>query len=257
MRRCAPRPLFCASSVTCWSLVNWTCKGSVWTNQAPVLCFFKEREPVVPWRSWWPLRALGAFIDDDSLLMVLAGQPRGVDELSFRGCISFNGDCHVRFVCSESASSRYRCPVQSCINVRDRYVQRGERAPCSTWQLFETRLLQFFFSTRGSVLFFFFLLFPKRCLPPSLSVSLLQRAYALPCVFYTTGYVSPETRMASALFKNVFSSSVKTSNSFATRNYATGVVRALFSLSRDPTRPTSFPGGLVQHLKRLWLHQPR
>jgi len=165
MRRCAPRPLFCASSVTCWSLVNWTCKGSVWTNQAPVLCFFKEREPVVPWRSWWPLRALGAFIDDDSLLMVLAGQPRGVDELSFRGCISFNGDCHVRFVCSESASSRYRCPVQSCINVRDRYVQRGERAPCSTWQLFETRLLQFFFSTRGSVLFFFPPL-PKALLAP-------------------------------------------------------------------------------------------
>jgi len=255
MRRCAPRPLFCASSVTCWSLVNWTCKGSVWTNQAPVLCFFKEREPVVPWRSWWPLRALGAFIDDDSLLMVLAGQPRGVDELSFRGCISFNGDCHAPCVQRiRLLSIPLPCAV---MHKRSRPICAARRGPPAQLGNFLRRgYFSFFFRHVGRS-FFFFLLFPKRCSPPSLSVSLLQRAYALPCVFYTTGYVSPETRMASALFKNVFSSSVKTSNSFATRNYATGVVRALFSLSRDPTRPTSFPGGLVQHLKRLWLHQPR
>jgi len=164
MRRCAPRPLFCASSVTCWSLVNWTCKGSVWTNQAPVLCFFKEREPVVPWRSWWPLRALGAFIDDDSLLMVLAGQPRGVDELSFRGCISFNGDCHAPCVQRiRLLSIPLPCAV---MHKRSRPICAARRGPPAQLGNFLRRgYFSFFFSTRGSVLFFFPPL-PKALLAP-------------------------------------------------------------------------------------------
>lgn len=171
MRRCAPRPLFCASSVTCWSLVNWTCKGSVWTNQAPVLCFFKEREPVVPWRSWWPLRALGAFIDDDSLLMVLAGQPRGVDELSFRGCISFNGDCHAPCVQRiRLLSIPLPCAV---MHKRSRPICAARRGPPAQLGNFLRRgYFSFFFRHVGRSFFFFFSSSQSvACPPPSLSLS--------------------------------------------------------------------------------------